>query len=125
MKNPGPEAERAFEEALRILIARNPFFVGYYKAQKCKELDCIKIDFLIFLANFLALPVQIKSGVNARREAEYHYSKCPYVLVFRARKNQGPEKISRVIEKLVIKFLRNPMKVRVWRGTRRSSNGNR
>ena len=98
---------------MKILIARNPFFIKYHRAEKNKELNCMKIDFLVFLANHFALPVQIKSGRNARRGIIEHYKNCPYVLALQIRTKHTPERIASRVEKIVKKFLRDPFKDRI------------
>lgn len=112
--NSGAEAERVVEEALKLLVGHNPFFVKYSKSCKNGENDSVnKIDFIIFLGNFLALPIQVKGGKQLRKRIVEHYKKCPHVLAIGIRNGHNPEKIAGKLEKILSKILRNPRRIRV------------
>ncbi|MDP2598831.1 MAG: hypothetical protein Q8P49_03315 [Candidatus Liptonbacteria bacterium] len=109
-RNQGEEAESVVEQALLLLMKRNPFFVHMLHARKSGELDSNKIDFLIFLANFMALPLQVKSS---RRGVKDHYKKCPYIIAIHVRKSHDAQKIANKIEHAVMRILKDPLKPRL------------
>lgn len=103
------------EEALKILIAENPLFVRYiYTTRDNKTLDAHKIDFLIHLANFLALPLQVKTSDKAMKE---HKKKAPHILAVHIKKRHNAETVSRIIERLVKILLANPKRIRIAKHT--------
>lgn len=104
------DSEDRVKRALEILKGRNSFFTDYYKSQYDCELDSHQIDFIIYLANFMAFPLQVKGNTKSVID---HYKKRPYVHVLVVRKSHSPEKIAHKIESLVMRILRNPFKTRV------------
>lgn len=101
----GKEAEDKIEGALRLIIARNslPIIKTYHRAIKTRELDAEHADFLIFLNNLIAIPLQVK---NSRQSVDKHYTKYPYILAIAAGDAETPEGLARFIEKLIIKILK-------------------
>ena len=103
------EPEQVVEEALKILVLRNPLFITFYHSPKNGDLDTVfKIDFLIILANRLSFSLQVKGNEFGVRR---HYKKCPHIPALCVRKSHGPEKVANRIERLVLRMLENPHKI--------------
>lgn len=98
----GKETENRVEEALKKLISENSFFVGYHRAIKNKEIDQLGIDFIIFLANLIAIPLQVKRGTKG---IEKHYRRHPNILAI-AVGEKTPEELAHLIEKIITKLLK-------------------
>lgn len=98
----GEESERKVETALKILAASGDI-KNFYHARKGGEVDGQHMDFIVFLKNRLAIPVQVKSGSRDIRE---HYKKYPYIFAFLARESHTPQKIAARLSSIFQRFLR-------------------
>lgn len=98
----GKEAENKVEEAIKKLLLEKPLFVSYHRAIKNKEIDQLGIDFIIFLANLVAIPLQVKRGTKG---IERHYRRHSNIIAIAVGQKEVGE-IAGIIEELVIKILK-------------------
>lgn len=104
--NPGMAAERIADEALKEIEKRNKFFIGHHPAKPGGEMDAEGFDTLIYVRGFFAFPLQFKSGNNAAKALREHYKRHPHIVGIRIRHSDGVQKISRKIERVILKAAR-------------------
>lgn len=111
------EAEEKLEAALKLLVERNSLFVKHSGSKRGGWIDAEeKIDRLLYLRNFLALPIQVKRN---NQEVELHLSHHPHIFPIKIEKSDTPEKIAEFIEHTVMEILKDPYANRV-RASRKS-----
>ncbi len=70
----GDEAEDIVEEVLKDLSKKGKLF-SYHRSRKGKELDAEGVDFLVYLNNGLAVPLQVKAAPHFKS----HFKKHPAI----------------------------------------------